>query len=171
MKCLGWIFLFPFTNIVRSSCPYTVRTFACKCAYNWDTLLHRNIAPRTLTLLLIRHLSQSCHVQSSICAVIVGPNSQKSTLACILHNATGCSKTSWYSRHTTFDIHVLGHTSFSGMLNSREVWVLERSHKVTPQKKKSQKKTDGMWMNWPVIIWKLAHITIISVFKKSWDIQ
>ncbi len=44
-----------------------------------------NTAPWTLTLLLIQAAQR-----------IVGQNSQKRMLACILQNVTGCSRTSWY---------------------------------------------------------------------------
>ena len=46
---------------------------------------------------------------------IVGQNNQKSMLACILQNPTGCSRTSWYFWHTTFDILCIWtYCTFSG---------------------------------------------------------
>ena len=39
---------------------------------------------------------------SSAAQRIVGRNSQKSMLACILQNATRCNRTSWYFGHTTY---------------------------------------------------------------------
>lgn len=63
-----------------------------------------------------------CTVNASICALsavetlwsifvcqrIVGQNNQKSMLAFILQNATGCSRISWYFWHTAFDILCIG---------------------------------------------------------------
>ncbi len=62
-------------------------------AYSQDILLHHNIVPWSLTLLLIQAAQK-----------IVGHSSQKSMLACILQSATGCSRTSWYFWHTALDI-------------------------------------------------------------------
>lgn len=55
--------------------------------------------------------SESSHVQR-----IVGHNNQKSMLACIVQNATKCSRTSW---------HFLAYCSY--VMGCTEVWVLECS--------------------------------------------
>ena len=56
-----------------------------------------------------------CHYNLSYAArVIVGQNSQRSMMACIQQNATGCSRTS----RTPLAYCILGSTSSSGILNN-----------------------------------------------------
>lgn len=68
-----------------------------KCANNWVILLRHRSAPWTssLMLLFIAASAQNFHIPAihrdvGLCDVSSAP------LACVLHNLTGCSRTSWY---------------------------------------------------------------------------
>lgn len=79
----------------------TVATF--QIAYFLLFLSARVAAALTQCVLL-----HAVRKQLSVNMTIVGQNSRKSMLACILQNVTGCSRTSWYFWHIAFDILCAG---------------------------------------------------------------
>ena len=114
-----FLFLLLLSVIVASVVAMTEASATTEAAMTDNNNNNRNQS------VLARRLSR-CDV-SSAAQRIVGQNSQNSMLACILQNATGCSKASWYFWHTAFDKQCIRAYSSSGICNSMVVWVSERS--------------------------------------------
>ncbi len=107
--CVPKRILFLFTFIMYCCLQY---------AYNYDILLHHNIAPWTLTLMLI-HQSRGLWVRIARKACWLA--------YCKMQPDAVGHPGIFGIRHLTY--YVLGHTkSFYGILNSMVVWILEHTH-------------------------------------------